>query len=274
MAIAGTSKALPEDLREAVGKLEIYGYRLEQIGNSWTLYFPPGNKRALQQAAFFDQDLATGLLRVLREEEKDREVLHNYKQYDDRWGKLTYGNGPGFSTIGEGGCGPTSLAIILQYLMNNGSRPRNACIGISPAETARYAATHGRLAGAGTDGDAMVRGIGQNWPGFTGSKVSLQAAASLLREGKLILFSSHGSRGYTDSKLLQGEPNISYPHHFMVLSGVEGFPESKRPLFFVADPASRKKVGSMKFIYWDGFSPAAQFWWVYQTSELAGRVCR
>ncbi len=265
---------VPEDLREIVEKLNNYGYQLTRAGNAWQLQFPIDNPSKLSQVGFLDGDLATGLMRVLREEERRRGVLHNFKQFDDRWGSLVYGNGPGFSTIKEGGCGPTSLAIILQNLMNNGSRPRNACMGISPIETARYAATHGRVLGGGTVGDTMVRGIASQWPGFGGSKVSLVQASGLLREGKLILFSSHGSNGYSDAKLLEGEPDIDYAHHFMVLAGIENWPTAGDPLYYVADPARKAGGKSMKFIKRGGFSAGAEFWWVYQDSELRNRVCR
>jgi len=273
MPTPGLAPNVPEDLREIVERLNNYGYRLTRDGNAWRLQFPPGHPARITQVGFFDSDLATGLMRILHEEEQRSGVLYNFKQYDNRWGNLIYGNGPGFSTIHKGGCGPTSLAIILHHLMNNGSRPRNACVGISPIDTARYAATHGRVA-SGTVGDDMVRGIAAQWPGFGGSKVSLAQVSGLLREGKLILFSSHGSHGYSESKFLQGAPDIDYAHHFMVLAGIEERSAPQDVLYYVADPARKANGKSMKFIKRSGFSAGAKFWWVYQTSELSNRVCR
>ena len=237
----------------------------------WTLTLPPGHRSGLDAVGFNQRDLAIGLLRVLREEEQQQEVLHRYEQNDRRWKRTVYGNSPGDTTIGEAGCGPTSLAIVLQYLMNNGARSQDACYAVSPPETARYAATHGRVSGHGTAGDSMIRGIKEQWPEFDGSRVTLDAASQLLEEGKLVIFLCHGCRGWSRNRVLHREPDVRYNGHYMVLAGVEG-PAGPDQLFYVVDPG-RKPERAMRFINRRELAQhAAGFWWVYRQDEPQARV--
>jgi Peptidase_C39 like family len=213
---------LPETPRDVAVKLYSYGFTLKRdIGGVWALTFPPGDRSGFREVGFADNDLADGLRRVLRQQEEQRGVLHRYEQFDARWGRIVYGNSAGDTTIAAAGCGPTSLAIVLQYLMNNGSRPRDATYHVPPPETAGYAATHGRVSGHGTAGDPIIRGIRERWPEFDGSRVTLSEAAALLEEGKLIIFLCHGCRGYSRNRPLDRQPDVSYGGHYMVLAGVE-----------------------------------------------------
>ena len=265
---------LSSELRDVARKLYAYEYSLRRTDPQiWTLHLPPGDPRPWDHVHFHERDLATGLLRVLREEEQKRGVLHRYEQFDPRWGRIVYGNSPGDTTIAAAGCGPTSLAIVLQYLMNNGSRPRNACYGITPVETARYAATHGRVSGHGTAGDPMIRGIRQQWPGFGGSRVSLAEATGLLEEGKLIVFLCKGCRGYSRRRPLHRDPDVRYAGHYMVLASVEGVPGPNQ-LYYVVDPG-RNEDRAMRFIRRRELEQhATGFWWVYEEAEPEERVSR
>ena len=246
----------------------------------WRLTFPPGHPSGPTEVGFLERDLQTGLLRVLRDEEQRSGVLYRYQQGDERWGRIVYaGTNPlvPWTTIGQAGCGPTSLAIVLQYLMN--VRAENSSTAVAPPETASYAATHGRgftrnertgrLEAAGTAGDPMIRGIRRRWPGFEGSKVNLNEATGLLREGKLIIFLCHGCRGYRN---LPGRrpPEVRYAGHYMVLARVEGTPGPDQP-FYVVDPAR----GNMHYIHRSELRQhAAGFWWVYHQGEPEARVCQ
>jgi hypothetical protein len=263
---------LPEMLRDIAAKLYSYGFTLRRdLGGVWTLTFPPGDRSGYGQVGFTENDLANGLLRVLRNEETQRGALHRYEQFDSRWGRIVYGNSPGDTTIAAAGCGPTSLAIVLQYLMNNGSRPQNATYAVTPPQTASYAATHGRVSGHGTAGDPMIRGIRQQWPEFDGSRVTLDEAAALLEEGKLIIFLCHGCRGYSRNRPLHRHPDVSYGGHYMVLAGVEG---SRGPnqIFYVVDPG-RSAPRAMRFIKRIELSHhSGGFWWVYRRGEPETRV--
>jgi len=115
----------------------------------------------------------------------------------------------------------------------------------------------------------MIRGIRRRWPGFEGSKVNLNEATGLLREGKLIIFLCHGCRGYRN---LPGRrpPEVRYAGHYMVLARVEGTPGPDQP-FYVVDPAR----GNMHYIHRSELRQhAAGFWWVYHQGEPEARVCQ
>src|SRR5262245_7674687 len=225
----------------------------------------------MREAAFRGGELSTGLLRILRSEEERRGALTRYEQFDRRWGTIVYGNSPGDTTIAGAGCGPTSLAIVLQYLMCNGSRPRDACRAVTPPETAQYAATHGRVSGHGTAGDPMIRGIREQWPGFTGSPVTLRQAADLLEEGKLIICLCLRCHGYARSLPLGRHPDANDGGHYRVLAGVEG-PPGLDQLFYVVDPG-RNANRAMRFIRRVELEKHTRgFWWVYEEGEPETRV--
>ena len=100
----------PEDLNDLGDRLSSYGFTFRNDGGgAWTVIFPPGHPGNLGEAGFYEQDLATGLMRILRDEETRRGVLFRYEQFDQRWGRLVYGNRPDDTTIGQAGCGPTSV---------------------------------------------------------------------------------------------------------------------------------------------------------------------
>jgi hypothetical protein len=238
---------------------------------AWTLRYPPGDGSGLSEVSFVEGDLANGLLSALRSEEKKRSILYRYEQFDSKWGNIVYGNNPGDTTIGQAGCGPTSLAIVLQYLMNNGSRPRNACYGVAPPETAKYAETHGRVSGHGTAGDPMIRGIQSQWPDFEGSKVSLTEAAGLVEEGKLIIFLCHGCRGWSKNRSRHRDPDVSYGGHYMVLAGVEGA-SGPNQTFYVVDPGRNESRAMRLITYAELQRHSSGFWWVYQKGEPQTRV--
>src|SRR5262245_52592133 len=151
-------RELSAELRDMAEKLYSYGFTLTKSDDIWTLRYPPGDGSGISQVSYLEGELPRALLQVLRKEETQRGVLYRYEQFDSRWGRIVYGTHKNDTTIGAAGCGPSSLAIVLQYLMNNGSRPRNACYGITPKETSKYAETHGRVSGHGTAGDPMIKG--------------------------------------------------------------------------------------------------------------------
>jgi hypothetical protein len=262
---------VPEQFRDLVVKLESYGFSLKKDAlGIWVLYYPPGDLSGFSQVAFQEQDLGVGLLGVLRSEENRRGVLYRYQQTDKQWSSVVYGNTPGDTTIGAAGCGPTSLAIVLQYLMNNGSRPRDACYAVTPPETAGYAATHGRVSGHGTAGDPMIRGIKERWPSLDGSRVSLHEAADLLEEGKLVIFLCKGCQGWSRQRPVHRAPDVKYGGHYMVLAGIEG-PPGPDQLFYVVDPG-RGEERAMRFITRSELQRhTGGFWWVYQQGEPATR---
>jgi hypothetical protein len=261
----------PLEHRDIANKLLNHGYSFEQGPDGiWTVVFPVGHSAPWSRVSFHRADLGQGLLRLLREEEQQTGTLHRYEQNDERWRKIVYGNSKHDTTIGEAGCGPTSLAMLLQYLMNNGSRPRNACFAVAPPETAAYAASHGRVSGHGTNADKMIKDIQTKWPQFEGMRVTPREAVQLVSEGKLILFLSRGCRGYSASRPLHREPDVTYGGHYMILAGVEGTPGPGQ-VFYVID-GGRRAARAMRYIKYSELEHhGAGYWWVYQRDELTGR---
>jgi hypothetical protein len=262
---------LPEELKDIAAKLESYGYGMRKDSTGiWVVSYPPGDPSGIGEAAFVERDLGSGLRYLLRSEEEQRGVLFRYEQFDARWGNKVYGTHPDDTTIAAAGCGPSSLSIVLQYLMNNGSRPRSACVALTPEETAKYAATHGRHSGHGTNADEMIQGIQKQWPDFDGSRVTLNEAVGLLEEGKLIIFLCHGCRGYKKGTPLHRQPDTTYGGHYMVLAGVEGIgPEQ---VFYVVDPGRNEKRAMRAIKRHELEVHTGGFWWVYQKGEPAQRV--
>lgn len=141
-----------------------------------------------------------------------------FKQFDPRWGGIRYGQSPACTNIKAAGCGPTSLAILLNYLYQEdpeGLASSGQMEIVTPPETAGYAATHGRVCNNGTAGDVMVTNVHTEWPGFKGNRVSLGEATNQLRNGNLIIFLCKSCAGQNRSG-----GNKSYGGHYMVLNGV------------------------------------------------------
>jgi hypothetical protein len=158
-----------------------------------------------------------------------------YSQRDPRWGHRRYGTSPSCTNIAQAGCGPTSLAILLNYLFQED--PEVAEGGnleiVSPPATAAYAASHGRVCNDGTLVDTMVTNVPTQWPGFRGSRITLTEAASRLRSGDLIIFSCRSCAGQNAA----GETH-AYEKHIMVLNGVN----DDASQFDVMDPAGHHFV--------------------------------
>jgi|GEM_PF-2228516 len=286
---------LPETLRDIAAKLLNYGFQIRKEGYYWRVILPPGADMNIAEAAnyglnwggssgvclpeekqsgdpddagllhsvgFDDASLPDGLLKLLRFYEEKRSILYRYEQVDLRWKDIVYGKQPGDTTIGAAGCGPTSLAIVLQYLMNNGSRVRNASYSVTPPETAKYAETHGRVSGHGTAGDPMIRGVKDQWPEFEGVKVTLAEAIQLLEEGRLIIFLCKGCSGKTG----RGK-DVHYGGHYMVLAGVDSSGGPNRR-FYVVDPGRREKNAMKTITYTQLSHHVAGFWWVHLAGEV------
>lgn len=56
-----------------------------------------------------------------------------YNQMDERWSSTMYGTS---STIGEAGCGPTSMSIVISTLTGEAHDPWSLRLGLSPTDTA------------------------------------------------------------------------------------------------------------------------------------------
>jgi hypothetical protein len=177
-----------------------------------------------------------------------------YKQFDKRWGAIRYGNDKKCTSIKEAGCGPASLAILLNYLY--AEDPESLTGGliefVTPKETAVYAATHGRVCNSGT-GETMVTQVATQWPGFRGKKIKLDTAITELRGGNLVIFLCKNCTGQKGGK--KGG-NKTYGGHFMVLSAVD----EAGTTFNVLDPGAaesgdidtiaKKELSTHAFGFW------------------------
>lgn len=155
-----------------------------------------------------------------------------YEQGDARWGARRYGTSPACTNIQEAGCGPTSLAIVLNYLYQEDPESLASSGSmeiVTPVETAAYAATNGRVCNSGTAGDTMVTNVSTQWPGFRGRRIDLNATASELRNGNLVIFLCKDCTGKN-----QSGGDKYYGGHFMVLNGVN----DDATTFNVLDPGN------------------------------------
>ncbi len=180
-----------------------------------------------------------------------------YEQWDPRWGAKRYGKDPRCTSIRRAGCGPTSLAIVLNYLFLEDPELAGASGKmeiVTPPETVRYAETHGRVCNSGTKGDTMINNISTGWPGFEGRKVTLDEATNLLRQAYPIIFLCKRCRGKTRTGR-----SVTYPGHFMVLRSVDDL----GAIYYVLDPGRREERDMETISRRELKRHARGFWWVH-----------
>lgn len=136
-----------------------------------------------------------------------------YNQLDSRWADILYGTS---STIGEAGCGPTALAIIVSTLTG---------IHHDPVEMSKWSVAHGhRCEGNGSYHSIIpdgARAFGLKVEGAS-SKDAIKIAESLA-DGKLV-------------GVIMGQGHFTSSGHFIVLRGI-----TETGKILVADPASKRK---------------------------------
>jgi len=201
-----------------------------------------------------------------------------YRQGGGTWGNLTYGSmNPAWkhvqwTTMGEAGCGPTSLADVLDYLDRlSPTAPRGpvSYVGITPKDTMDYASRYGRAADdkgvpQGTSGKIMMDNIGRYWPNYSGRPVKdLDEAKILLRHNNPIVFLAKNTVTYKyDGK--GNKQQITWPGHFMVVLGYEGNGDP----FWISDPSRFQS----KFISADELKKCSM--WVVRRLWDDGNSCR
>ena len=124
-----------------------------------------------------------------------------YNQNDPKWNNTIY---DGTTTIGEAGCGPSSMAMIITALTGN---------KVTPVETASYAAKKGLLIEGVGSKHTIGRVVGEHW-GLNSKAIdpSVAKVNEVLRSENphgLILAVAHG-----------GSPYTSFGH-FIVIRGVK-----------------------------------------------------
>ena len=111
-----------------------------------------------------------------------------YNQQDPRWSNMSFGMYNNHrDTVGDGGCGPTTAATVLQKL--TGER-------VTPAETSRFALHNGyKLDDGGTTPD-YFNAIGSRYGvNFNQSDPYSSETVSSLQQGKPVIFLGHDSTG-------------------------------------------------------------------------------
>jgi hypothetical protein len=154
--------------------------------------------------------LATGLLSTVK----------LYQQFDPRWGNTTYGRGRGFTNMTGAGCGPTSLAMAMDFQDQEdpeGRHSRGEHDYYTPRRMADYAQDHGRVRGSGTAGATMMGDLNGSFANVQGNTLNGRAGATeSLNNGIPVVIVGRNIGGSN----AQGQAVPAYGGHFMVLSGV------------------------------------------------------
>ena len=140
----------------------------------------------------------------------ETEVIY-FNQLDERYANQPYGT----DHIGEYGCGPTSMAIVVSSLTSE---------TVDPAQIARWAYEHGYWCSRSGSYHTLIPGAAQAWglsvEGCTASEP--QRILDTLADGKLVV-------------ALMTKGHFTKSGHFIVLRGVQ---DEK---ILVADPASYRR---------------------------------
>lgn len=141
-----------------------------------------------------------------------------YNQGEEPWGNMAYGT----STIGEAGCGPTSMAIVISTLTGQ---------TVTPQMTCAYSIANGEyVSGVGT-AHSFPTNAAHHW-GLTCERVGkdrMGYVVQSLKEGKMVV---EICEAYTITGSGSG--------HFIVLTGV-----TRDGYITIADCASRERTGKV-----------------------------
>lgn len=163
-----------------------------------------------QNLGIFDQDYVNGSAQSYEDvtlADGGMEVMY-YNQLDERWADIMYGNS---STIGQAGCGPTSMAIVISTLTG---KPHD------PVELARWSAANGHRCEGNGSYHSLIPAAAAAYGLNCDRNLDAQGIVDALSSGKLVV-------------VIMSKGHFTKGGHFIVLRGVTG--EGK---ILVADPAS------------------------------------
>lgn len=163
-----------------------------------------------QNLGIFDQDYVNGSAQSYEDvmlADGGMEVMY-YNQLDERWADIMYGNS---STIGQAGCGPTSMAIVISTLTGE---PHD------PVELARWSAANGHRCEGNGSYHSLIPAAAAAYGLNCDRNLDAQGIVDALSSGKLVV-------------VIMSKGHFTKGGHFIVLRGVTG--EGK---ILVADPAS------------------------------------
>lgn len=135
------------------------------------------------------------------------EVMY-YNQMDERWADVMYGTS---STIGQGGCGPTSMAIVTSTLTGEAH---------DPVELAQWSVANGHRCEGNGSYHSLIPAAAAAYGLSCEKNLDAQGIVDALSSGKLVV-------------VIMSKGHFTRGGHFIVLRGVTS--EGK---ILVADPAS------------------------------------
>lgn len=138
------------------------------------------------------------------------EVVY-YNQLDDRWANVMYGQS---STIGEAGCGPTSMSIVISTLTGEAH---------DPVELSNWSVKNGHRCEGNGSYHSLIPGAAKGYALSCEGDLSAQDIVDALSGGKLVV-------------AIMSKGHFTTGGHFIVLRGVTA--EGK---ILVADPASHRR---------------------------------
>ena len=138
------------------------------------------------------------------------EVVY-YNQLDERWANVMYGQS---STIGEAGCGPTSMSIVISTLTGEAH---------DPVELSRWSVANGHRCEGNGSYHSLIPGAAEGYGLSCEGDLSAQDIVDALSGGKLVV-------------AIMSKGHFTTGGHFIVLRGVTA--EGK---ILVADPASHRR---------------------------------
>ncbi len=138
------------------------------------------------------------------------EVVY-YNQLDERWANVMYGQS---STIGEAGCGPTSMSIVISTLTGEAH---------DPVELSKWSVANGHRCEGNGSYHSLIPGAAEGYGLSCEGDLSAQDIVDALSSGKLVV-------------AIMGKGHFTTGGHFIVLRGVTA--EGK---ILVADPASHRR---------------------------------
>lgn len=111
-----------------------------------------------------------------------------YNQQDPRWSNMSFGKYDNHrDTVGDGGCGPTTAATVIQKLTGR---------TITPAETSKFALNNGYKVDDGGTTPDYFNAIGSKYGvGFNESSPYSRDTINSLKQGNPVVFLGHDSTG-------------------------------------------------------------------------------
>ena len=134
-----------------------------------------------------------------------------YNQLDERWANEMYGTS---STIGEAGCGPTAMSIVISTFTGE---PHD------PVELCNWSVANGHRCEGNGSYHSLIPAAAEAWGLSCEGDLSGQEIVDALSSGKLVV-------------AIMGKGHFTSSGHFIVLRGVTS--EGK---ILVADPASHRR---------------------------------